>query len=126
MGFFSSLTISILVLTGYSPSFDWWILITLGGCFVAWIFGGVLSGNAKIAFKRVISVTAVVDNCPRWLKLSYYSVVGYFCAVMLTALLLNGNTFTTDTTKILLVSAFSMIFYAGAFAMLFASLTPGS
>ena len=93
---------------------------------MSWISAAYLSG-AK-AGRMGIPVSEVVKDCPAWLKRTDYFFSAYLGLVLLWLALRFPEVFhgrkveLPATAGFVIFSAFSMMFYVGAFSMLFGKL----
>jgi hypothetical protein len=126
VGFLFSLTIHLLALSGRAPSSETWYGVPLLGALVAFVSAAYLSG-AKAAW-RGMPIAEIVKNCPTWLKRTEYFFSAYFGLSFLWVALRTPGIFhwrkveLPTMTGFVILSAFSMSFYVGAFSMLFGKL----
>ena len=127
VGFLFSLIVHLLALWGRASSSEYWFVVPFLGAFMSWISAVYLSG-AKAGRMALIPASEVVKDCPAWLKRTDYFFSAYLGLVLLWLALRFPEVFhwrkveLPATAGFVIFSAFSMMFYVGAFSMLFGKL----
>jgi hypothetical protein len=119
IGFLFSFIIHLLLLSGHVPASDLWSVAPFLGALVSFASAAYLSG-AKRGPMGAIPASAIVKDCPSWLKSAEYFFFAYSCVIFLWIALFTWRKVELPAkTSFVLLSAVSMSFYVSSFLMLF-------
>ena len=127
VGFLFSFIIHLLVLSGYAPTSDSWYVAPFLGAFVVFVSAAYLSGTKAVRM-GLVPVSAIVKDCPTWLKTVGYFSLAYTGLICVWVVLRTPGIFHWRKVELpaaagfVIFSAFAMSFYVSSFSMLFGKL----
>jgi hypothetical protein len=127
VGFLFSFIIHLLVLSGRVPTSEFWDMVAFLGAFVLFVSAAYLSGTKAVRM-GLIPISAIVKDCPTWLKRTEYFFFAYLGLICVWVALRPPGIFhwrkveLPARTGFVIFSAVAMSFYISSFSMLFGKL----